>query len=138
MTLPTSLPDLGNIAFGTHYRITGTGRPVLFIHDLGRDLSMWDPLLPSLLFGSCVIRYDLLGHGRSAKPRGELSWRQWQAQLEMLVDYLKIEDATVVGFGFGADLARSITEGMVASDRHLSLALESFLAESTLLITRAA
>jgi pimeloyl-ACP methyl ester carboxylesterase len=138
MTLPTSLPDLSNIAFGTHYRITGAGRPVLLIHDLGRDLSMWDPLLPRLLPELRVIRYDLFGHGRSAKPRGELSWREWRGQLEMLLGYLKIEDATLIGFGLGADLARSFTEGRTAADHHLPASLESFLNERALLLTRAA
>jgi pimeloyl-ACP methyl ester carboxylesterase len=138
MTLPANLPEFANTAFGTHYRIAGAGRPVLLIHDRGRDLSMWDPLLPHLAPSLRVIRYDLLGHGRSAKPPGEVGWREWQSQLELLMSYLKIADAAVVGLGLGAELARALTDDRAAVDRHLSAQLETFLTEIAQLAIRAA
>ena len=138
MALPANLPDFSNIAFGTHYRVTGLGRSVLLIHDRGRDLSMWEPLLPHVAPNLRVVSYDLLGHGRSAKPVGDLGWREWQEQLRMLRDYLKIEDAALVGVGLGAELARSFADDWAAADRHLSDYLEKFLAEPAFQATRAA
>jgi pimeloyl-ACP methyl ester carboxylesterase len=47
------------------------GAPALvLIHGLGASTRWWDPIV-GLLAGSCrVVRIDLLGHGRSAKPAG--------------------------------------------------------------------
>ncbi|HWA45304.1 MAG TPA: alpha/beta fold hydrolase [Hypericibacter adhaerens] len=124
-----TLAEIRNIAFGTHYRIAGSGRPVLLIHDRGRDLAMWEPLLAPLAAGFRIVRYDLLGHGLSAKPAGELGWRDWEAQLRLLIDYLKIPDAVAAGIGLGAELAQAVTADRAALDRAFSEHVNRFIAE---------
>ncbi|APA98498.1 Haloalkane dehalogenase [Nocardia seriolae] len=52
-----------------HVVTTGTPGPraVVLIHGLAASSSGWDPILPAFE-GRYVVRVDLLGHGRSAKP----------------------------------------------------------------------
>ena len=39
--------------------------PIILIHGLGLDHSMWDPQIPEFSRSYQVIVYDLRGHGRS-------------------------------------------------------------------------
>ena len=41
---------------------------LLLIHGSASSTRSWDPLVPMLTRSHRVIRIDLLGHGRSAKP----------------------------------------------------------------------
>ncbi|WP_067170141.1 alpha/beta fold hydrolase [Microtetraspora niveoalba] len=43
---------------------------LLLIHGSASSARSWDPLVPLLTGSHRVIRIDLLGHGRSAKPAG--------------------------------------------------------------------
>ena len=44
--------------------------PTRIVHGLGASTHWWDPVVPMLAKSYRVIRIDLLGHGRSAKPAG--------------------------------------------------------------------
>ena len=57
---------LGNI----YYTKTGTGKPLLLVHDLTHASSSceWDSLIPFLKEHYTVYPIDLLGCGRSEKP----------------------------------------------------------------------
>ena len=57
---------LGNI----YYTKTGTGKPLLLVHDLTHASSSceWDSLIPLLKEHYTVYTIDLLGCGRSEKP----------------------------------------------------------------------
>src|SRR5262245_11324763 len=43
---------------------------LLLIHGNASTARWWDELVPMLTSSHCVIRIDLLGYGRSAKPEG--------------------------------------------------------------------
>src|SRR5438046_3144664 len=43
---------------------------LVLIHGLGSSTRWWDRVVPMLARSNRVIRIDLLGHGRSAKPAG--------------------------------------------------------------------
>jgi len=69
-------PNLRSLArpFGAlHVRVDGPhdGPAVLFSNSLGTDLRLWDHVLPLLLPGLRVIRYDKRGHGLSSTGGGE-------------------------------------------------------------------
>ena len=53
---------------GTWYEISGSESaevPVVMIHGVGLDHTMWEPQMAALEASYCVVRYDILGHGRS-------------------------------------------------------------------------
>ena len=55
------------------YRDTGQGPALLLIHGMAGSSATWEAITPQLAKKYRVIAPDLLGHGKSAKPRGDYS-----------------------------------------------------------------
>ncbi|MBV9516467.1 MAG: alpha/beta fold hydrolase, partial [Mycobacteriaceae bacterium] len=55
------------------YRDEGDGDTVLLIHGMAGSSDTWRAVLPRLAKKYRVVAPDLLGHGQSAKPRGDYS-----------------------------------------------------------------
>lgn len=91
----------------TAFSIDGDGPPVALIHGLGLNRAMWDGQVPALTGAFRVLRYDLLGHGQSAKPRGAYDMAHFVDQLTELLDALAIERTALVGFSLGGMIARA-------------------------------
>ena len=87
----------------------GAGEPVvLLVHGLAGSASTWDDLLARLDDGVTVVAPDLLGHGRSDKPRHDYSLGSHASTLRDLLVALGIERATVVGHSFGTFVTRQL------------------------------
>jgi pimeloyl-ACP methyl ester carboxylesterase len=87
------------------------GRPLILLHGLLLSQEMHRPLAEALAArGNRVITMDLLGHGRSDRPRD--MWRYSMAnygeQVVMLMDHLDIEQAVVMGTSLGANAALEV------------------------------
>jgi pimeloyl-ACP methyl ester carboxylesterase len=87
---------------------TAAGRPLILLHGLLLSQEMHRPLAEDLAaLGNRVITLDLLGHGRSDRPRD--MWRYSMAafgeQVIALMDHLKLEQAVVMGTSLGANAA---------------------------------
>src|SRR4051794_10273723 len=87
------------------YRIAGEGPPILLIHGVAGSSQQWEPVMRLLARDFTVLAPDLLGHGRSAKPRGDYSLGAYAAGLRDLIVALGIDDATVVGHSLGGGIA---------------------------------
>jgi pimeloyl-ACP methyl ester carboxylesterase len=61
--------------------------------------------MPRLAERYTVIAPDLIGHGRSAKPRGDYSLGAYAAGVRDLIAVLGFERGTVVGHSFGGGIA---------------------------------
>ncbi len=83
------------------YSITGSGPWFVLIHGLGKDLRMWDPMLPELSKRYCVVTYDLRGWGKSDKPAGPYSFQHWADDLLALLHSLGIRKAYLMGWSLG-------------------------------------
>jgi len=78
-----------------------TGQAVVLAHGVGLDLNMWDAQVASLARRCRVIRFDMLGHGRTpALPRTS-TLADYCEQLHDLVDFLKLAPLVLVGFSMG-------------------------------------
>ena len=55
------------------YRMAGEGPVIVLIHGIAGSSTTWRAVMPSLAEHYTVIAPDLLGHGQSAKPRGDFS-----------------------------------------------------------------
>lgn len=93
-------------ADGTHYRRTGSGAPVVLIHGVGADLEMWEAVAERLASAHDVLRYDMLGHGASAKPPGPYRLDDFIDQLRNLVDELGVRQFVLAGFSMGGLVAQ--------------------------------
>ncbi len=83
----------------------GTGPALLLLHGLGCDHTTWLPVLAALSRRYTVIAPDLLGHGRSAKPRADYSVGGYANGMRDLLTVLGVDKVTVVGHSFGGGVA---------------------------------
>ena len=100
---------------GTHYRRSGAGTPVILIHGVGADLEMWEPVAERLAPRQDVVRYDMLGHGASAKPPGPYRLDDFVGQLRRLGDELALPKFVLAGFSMGGLVAQAFA--LAAPDR---------------------
>ena len=87
------------------YRTAGTGPVILLVHGITGRADQWDAVLPYLAERFTVVAPDLLGHGRSAKPRGDYSLGAYASGLRDLMVALGHERATVAGHSLGGGVA---------------------------------
>ena len=83
----------------------GRGPALLLLHGLGCDHTTWLPVIATLSRRFTVIAPDLLGHGRSAKPRADYSLGGYANGMRDLLTVLGIDKVTVVGHSFGGGVA---------------------------------
>ena len=111
MTKPTTPHDfrLRHVRIHGHdvgYRRAGDGEEVLvLIHGVTGSSTTWREVMPTLADRFTVIAPDLLGHGESAKPRGDYSLGAFASGVRDLLVTLGIEQATVVGHSLGGGVA---------------------------------
>jgi pimeloyl-ACP methyl ester carboxylesterase len=87
------------------FNIAGQGPPVVLIHGVAGRAGQWDQTMVQLAADHTVIAPDLLGHGESAKPRGDYSLGAFASGVRDLLIGLDIEAATVVGHSLGGGIA---------------------------------
>ncbi|MEV6837215.1 alpha/beta fold hydrolase [Streptomyces sp. NPDC051133] len=84
---------------------------LLLIHGSASSTRSWDPLVPLLTGSHRVIRIDLLGHGRSAKPADRSYALADQARRAgAALDRLGVAHAVVVGHSSGGMVATAVAE----------------------------
>ena len=86
---------------GTAVEISGSGPPVILLHGVGLNQSIWAAQVKALEADFQVITYDLVGHGRSAAAFANASLADWVDQLNSVVGDLALERFALVGFSFG-------------------------------------
>ena len=87
------------------YRDAGQGKVLLLIHGMAGSSATWRAVLPQLAKKYRVVAPDLLGHGESAKPRGDYSLGAFAVWLRDFLDELGITRATAVGQSLGGGVA---------------------------------
>lgn len=92
---------------GTALEISGSGPPVVLLHGVGLNQSIWAGQVTSLKSDFQVITYDLLGHGRSAPAGSNAPLSDWVDQLNSVVSDLKLQKFVIVGFSFGGLIAQA-------------------------------
>jgi pimeloyl-ACP methyl ester carboxylesterase len=84
---------------------------IVLIHGFGGSVRWWDLLVPGLAERHRVIRVDLLGHGRSAKPAGGgYGIAEQGRRVGEALDLLGVGEALVVGHSTGGSVATSLAE----------------------------
>jgi pimeloyl-ACP methyl ester carboxylesterase len=87
------------------FRHVGQGPAVVLIHGITSSSKTWRAVIPRLAERHTVIAPDLLGHGRSAKPRGDYSLGAYASGVRDLLIALGVPRATVVGHSLGGGVA---------------------------------
>ena len=85
------------------YETRGTGFPIVFVSGGGiLDRRGWDNQFETFAETHRVIRYDIRGLGKSARPKGPFSHSK---DLYALLTFLKIKRAHIVGLSVGGAIA---------------------------------
>src|SRR3989442_2902850 len=87
------------------YRIAGEGPVLLLVHGIAGSSATWSRVIPALAEQHTVVAPDLLGHGESAKPRGDYSLGAYASGIRDLLAVLGHERATIVGHSLGGGVA---------------------------------
>src|ERR671923_740923 len=87
------------------YRTAGEGPVLLLIHGITGTSEQWNDAFPLLAEHHTVLAPDLLGHGDSAKPRGDYSLGAHASGIRDLLVGLGIDRASVVGHSLGGGIA---------------------------------
>ena len=85
-----------------YYEDHGAGSPVVLIHGWPLDGASWEKQTAALLeAGHRVITYDRRGFGRSSKPASGYNYDTFAADLDTVLNTLKLTDVSLVGFSMG-------------------------------------
>jgi pimeloyl-ACP methyl ester carboxylesterase len=106
--MPTFTHEGHRLAYTEYGEATGGNRVVVLIHGLLLSQRMQVPLAEALAErGNRVITLDVLGHGKSDRPRdmGRYSMTFFGEQVIGLLDHLGIDQAVVGGTSLGANVA---------------------------------
>ncbi len=87
------------------YVKAGSGPVLLLIHGIGDSSDSWRPVLEQLAEHHTVVAPDLLGHGRSEKPRADYTVAGYANGMRDLLSVLEIDRATVLGHSLGGGVA---------------------------------
>ena len=92
------------------YRTAGNGESVVvFVHGIAGSSATWAPVMERLDPDRyTMIAPDLLGHGESAKPRGDYSLGAYASGIRDLLAVLGHERATFVGHSLGGGIAMQL------------------------------
>src|SRR4051794_24109288 len=90
------------------YRAAGSGPVLVLIHGITGTSDTWSKILPYLAERFTVLAPDLLGHGESAKPRGDYSLGAYASGIRDLLIALGHERATFVGHSLGGGVAMQL------------------------------
>ena len=108
---PSAVVTPGGKRARTAKSAPAAGRPLILVHGLLLSQEMHRPLAKALAArGNRVITVDLLGHGKSDRPRD--MWRYsmgaFAQQLLALMDHLELDEAAVMGTSLGANTALEV------------------------------
>ncbi len=92
--------------FRINYATAGSGEPLLFLHgsEPAETWRVWDPIL-GLADTYRIVAPDLLGYGKSSRPTETPDYRTQAQTMGDLVEKLEIRAMSVVGSGWGGQVA---------------------------------
>jgi 3-oxoadipate enol-lactonase len=84
-----------------NYLELGEGNPVVLIHGMGSDHTVWEGLIPLLNENYQTIAVDLRGHGHSSKTPGPYSIELFAEDIYLFLESLNIDQAHFMGYSMG-------------------------------------
>ena len=87
------------------FRYGGDGPLLILIHGIAGRSEQWQPAIDALAGSHTVLAPDLLGHGQSAKPRGDYSLGAYASGVRDVLVALGHDRGTVVGHSLGGGIA---------------------------------
>lgn len=104
-----------------YYESTGSGTPVVFVHEFAGDMRSWEPQVRYFSRRYQVITFNARGYPPSAVPPEASSYSQLRAVADILavMDHAGVARAHIVGLSMGG--FATLHFGLHHADRALSL-----------------
>lgn len=109
------------------YDDTGSGDCVVLIHGHPFDRTLWEPQVAALSADFRVLAPDLRGFGKSPVTAHRVTMRDFAADIEDLLDDLRVERAAVVGLSMGGLVAMDLA--VARPERYWAIGLVATTAE---------
>jgi pimeloyl-ACP methyl ester carboxylesterase len=87
------------------YQRAGWGPLLVLLHGIAGSSDTWADVIEPLAEHYTVVAPDLLGHGESAKPRGDYSLGAYASGVRDLLTALGHDKGTIVGHSLGGGIA---------------------------------
>ena len=139
--LPAEDFELKEIELHGHrvaYRCAGSGPAIVLVHGITSTSATWERVMPYLATRFTVIAPDLMGHGQSAKPRGDYSLGAYASGVRDLMVTLGHEAGTFVGHSLGGGVAMQLAYQFPERCERLVLVDSGGLGREVNLLLRAA
>jgi pimeloyl-ACP methyl ester carboxylesterase len=139
--LPDEAFELQEIELHGHrvaYRCAGSGPAIVLVHGITSTSATWERVMPYLATRFTVIAPDLIGHGESAKPRGDYSLGAYASGVRDLMVALGHERATFVGHSLGGGVVMQLSYQFPERCERLVLVDSGGLGRELSLLLRAA
>jgi len=120
------------------YRRAGWGPVIVLIHGITGSSVTWEDVIEPLSERFTVVAPDLLGHGESAKPRGDYSLGAYASGIRDLLVALGHQRATVVGHSLGGGVAMQMAYQFPERCERLVLVSSGGLGRDVHMLLRAA
>ncbi|MDX6573778.1 MAG: hypothetical protein QOC86_2934 [Gaiellales bacterium] len=120
------------------YRRAGWGPVVVLIHGITGSSATWEEVIEPLAEKYTVVAPDLLGHGESAKPRGDYSLGAYASGIRDLLGALGHDRGTIVGHSLGGGVAMQMAYQFPERCERLVLVSSGGLGREVNLMLRAA
>jgi pimeloyl-ACP methyl ester carboxylesterase len=116
----------------------GQGPVLVLVHGIASNSGAWRDVLPWLSEHFTVLAPDLVGHGASAKPRGDYSLGAYASGIRDLMVALGHDRATFVGHSLGGGVAMQLAYQFPERCERLVLVSSGGLGREVHLLLRAA
>ena len=87
-----------------YYEVYGKGTPLFMLHGYTQSSEVWRDHVKDFIDDYQVYLVDLTGHGKSDAFTETLSINKVAEDLNMLVQYLKLDKINALGFSYGGDV----------------------------------
>jgi len=136
--LQTGEHELTLHGHSVRYLSAGSGPAIVLIHGITSSADTWAAAMRGLARDHTVIAPDLLGHGASAKPRGDYSLGAYASGVRDLLAALGHDHVTVVGHSLGGGVAMQFAYQFPERTQRLVLVSSGGLGREVNLLLRAA
>ncbi|WP_117209829.1 alpha/beta fold hydrolase [Allorhizocola rhizosphaerae] len=100
---PASYAEVNGLSL--HYEEHGAGEPLILLHGGFGAAALLGPIVPALAAERRVIAVDMRGHGRTADIDRPLDPALLAEDIAALIRYLGLEQADLMGYSLGGEVA---------------------------------
>jgi pimeloyl-ACP methyl ester carboxylesterase len=93
-----------------YYEVLGEGKPIVLLHGLGLDHSIWKEVVNAYSNQAKFIVPDLRGHGNSQTGDGDGTIEQFADDVLALIDLLGFEKVSLAGHSMGGYISLAFAE----------------------------